>query len=188
MAAPSRWGTVVFSILTALGEIMGTSAKAQGVKQWKVGDPAPAFSLPSDQGKPISLSDFKGKYLVIYFYPKDDTPGCTVEACSFRDNVSGIRKLGAEVVGVSLDPVKSHEKFRDKFRLNFPLLADEKIEMSKAYGTYQEKSMYGKTYWGLVRNTYIVGPDGKIAKIYEKVKPAEHTQEVVEFLRSVVKK
>ncbi len=167
---------------------MVTSGKAQDAKQLKVGDAAPAFSLPSDQGKTISLSDFKGKYLVIYFYPKDDTPGCTVEACSFRDNISGIKKLGAEIVGVSLDPVKSHEKFRDKFQLNFPLLADEKIEMSKAYGTYQEKSMYGKTYWGLVRNTYIVDPSGKIAKIYEKVKPAEHTQEVIDFLKSVKQK
>ena len=164
---------------------MGTSAKAQDAKQLKVGESAPAFSLPSDQGKTVSLSDFRGKNLVIYFYPKDDTPGCTVEACSFRDNVSGIRKLGAEVVGVSLDPVKSHAKFRDKFQLSFPLLADEKIEMSKAYGVYQEKSMYGKKYWGLVRNTYIVGPDGKIAKIFEKVKPAEHTQEVIEYLKSV---
>jgi len=164
---------------------MGTTAKADAAKQLKVGDKAPAFSLPSDQGKMISLSDFRGKNLVIYFYPKDDTPGCTVQACSFRDNISEIRKLGAEVVGVSLDPIKSHEKFRDKFKLSFPLLADENIEMSKAYGTYQEKSMYGRTYWGLVRNTYIVGPDGKIAKVFEKVKPAEHIAEVVEFLKSV---
>lgn len=165
---------------------MGT-AKAQEANALKVGDIAPAFSLPSDQGKTISLSDFRGKNLVIYFYPKDDTPGCTVEACSFRDNISAIRKLGAEVVGVSLDPVKSHEKFRDKFQLNFPLLADEKIEMSKAYGVYQEKSMYGRKYWGLVRNTYIVGADGKILKIFEKVKPAEHTQEVVDFLKTLKK-
>ena len=163
---------------------MGTRTKAQEAKQLKEGDLAPAFSLPSDQGKMVSLADFRGKNLVIYFYPKDDTPGCTVEACSFRDNITPIRKLGAEVIGVSLDPVKSHGKFRDKFQLNFPLLADENIEMSKAYGTYQEKSMYGKTYWGLVRNTYVVGPDGKIAKIFEKVKPAEHTQEVLEFLQA----
>ncbi len=184
MTAPSKWGTIVFTILTGLEAIMGTSAKADATKALKEGDKAPAFSLPSDQGKTISLADFKGKYLIIYFYPKDDTPGCTAEACAFRDNLSGIRALGAEVVGVSLDPVKSHEKFRDKFKLSFPLLADEKIEMSKAFGVYQEKSMYGKTYWGLVRNTYIVGPDGKIAKVFEKVKPAEHTQEVLDFLKS----
>ncbi len=161
------------------------SAKTESVSALKVGDKAPDFSLPSDQGKTVSLADFRGKNLVIYFYPKDDTPGCTVEACSFRDNISGIRKLGAEVLGVSMDPVKSHEKFRDKFQLSFPLLSDEKIEMSKAYGVYQQKSMYGRTYWGLVRNTYVVGKDGKIIAVFEKVKPAEHTQEVVEFLKSV---
>ncbi len=184
MAAMSRWGTAMFMVLSFMEGIMGTKAEA-ATKQLKIGDKAPAFSLPSDQGKTIRLADFRGKNLVIYFYPKDDTPGCTVEACSFRDNISDIRKLGAEVVGVSLDPVKSHEKFRNKFTLNFPLLADEKIEMSKAYGVYQEKSMYGKTYWGLVRNTYIVGPDGKIVMVFEKVKPAEHIAQVVEVLKSI---
>jgi thioredoxin-dependent peroxiredoxin len=151
----------------------------------KVGDKAPVFSLKDDQGKTVRLADYKGKTLVIYFYPKDDTPGCTVEACSFRDNVGSLRKLGAEVVGVSKDPVLSHGKFRDKFNLSFPLLADEDITMSKAYGVYQEKSMYGKKYWGVARNTFIVGSDGTILKVYDKVKPDEHVQEVTDFLKTL---
>jgi len=152
----------------------------------KTGTPAPDFSLPDQNGKTHALSDYKGKWLVVYFYPKDDTPGCTLEACNFRDNHSALAKLGAEVVGVSTDPVASHKKFEEKYELNFALLADENQEMVNAYDVWGLKKFMGKEYEGTSRVSFIIDPDGKIAKIYEKVKAAEHGEEVLSDLKALI--
>ena len=149
----------------------------------KVGQKAPDFSVKDDTGKPTKLSDLKGKKIVLYFYPKDDTPGCTKEACNFRDGISAIKKLGAVVLGVSADSVESHRKFKNKFDLNFPLLADTDKEIIEAYGVWKEKSMYGRKYMGIERTTFIIGKDGKITHIFPKVKVAEHADEVLEALK-----
>ena len=148
----------------------------------KEGDKAPAFSLPDSTGKTISLKDFKGKKLVLYFYPKDMTPGCTAEACSFRDNIDEIRAKEAEVVGVSADTVKLHQKFTEKFELNFPLLSDESKEMLKEYGIWKQKSFMGKKYMGIERTTVIIDEKGVIRKIFPKVKVLGHTKEVLQYL------
>jgi peroxiredoxin Q/BCP len=147
-----------------------------------VGAKAPAFSAPDQSGKIVSLSDFKGKKVVLYFYPKDDTPGCTTEACSFRDEHSVFLKKGAVVLGVSPDSAKSHTKFIEKFSLPFPLLADEDKKIANDYGVWVEKSMYGKKYMGVERSTFVIGGDGKLLAVYRKVKPAEHTAEVLAAL------
>lgn len=151
----------------------------------KVGSKAPAFSLPSDAGETVSLAGLKGKPVVLYFYPKDDTPGCTVEACEFRDSWADVKKTGAVVLGVSPDDTKSHEKFKTKFKLPFPLLADEDHAVAEAYGAWGEKSMYGRTYEGILRSTFIIGPDGKVARVFEKVKPKGHAGEVLEAIREL---
>ncbi|HTG15968.1 MAG TPA: thioredoxin-dependent thiol peroxidase [Blastocatellia bacterium] len=152
-----------------------------------VGDKAPQFTLNDADGNKVKLSDFKGKKVVLYFYPKDLTPGCTVEACAFRDDVGALNKLGAVVLGVSADSEKTHGKFRAKHNLNFPLLADVDHEVSEKYGAWQEKSMYGRKYWGIARITYIIDEKGKVAKAYEKVKPAGHSEEVIEAIKSMDK-
>ena len=149
----------------------------------KEGTKAPDFTLMASNGKEVSLKDYSKKSrVVLYFYPKDDTPGCTVEACSFRDNIKKIEKLEAVVLGVSPDAVKSHNKFIEKFKLPFLLLADEEKKVCDAYGVWVKKSMYGKEYMGVARTTFIISKDGKIEKVYEKVKPDVHTAEVLEFL------
>ena len=149
----------------------------------KEGAKAPEFTLPSSEGKEISLKDYKGKNrVVLYFYPKDDTPGCTVQACEFRDNIKKIEKSDAVVLGVSPDDLKSHDKFIGKFKLPFVLLADTEKKVCNAYGVWVKKSMYGKEYMGVARTTFIIGKDGKIEKIYEKVKPEGHAGEVLDFL------
>jgi peroxiredoxin Q/BCP len=148
----------------------------------KVGEKAPTFTLVDDSGKKVSLKDFKGKKVVLYFYPKDLTPGCTVEACDFRDISALLKKKKAVVLGVSKDSVTLHGKFRDKHELNFPLLSDEDGKVCEAYGVWQEKSMYGKKYMGIARTTFIIGTTGKIEKIFEKVKVKGHSQEVLENL------
>ena len=151
----------------------------------KEGSKAPDFTLRSNETKDVSLKDFKGKSrVVLYFYPKDDTPGCTVEACEFRDNMERIRSKDTVVLGVSPDGVDSHNKFIDKFRLPFLLLSDAEKKVSNAYGVWVKKSMYGKEYMGVARTTFIIGKDGKIEKIYEKVKPEGHAQEVLDFLKN----
>ena len=150
-----------------------------------VGEKAPQFTLNDGEGNTVKLSDFKGKKVVLYFYPKDLTPGCTVEACAFRDDISAIKKLDAVVFGVSADSEKTHQKFTAKHDLNFPLLADVNHEVCEKYGTWQEKSMYGRKYWGIARITYIIDENGKIAKAFEKVKPATHTAEVIEAIKSL---
>jgi thioredoxin-dependent peroxiredoxin len=148
----------------------------------KVGQKAPDFTVLNDKGEKVKLSDLKGKKVVLYFYPKDDTPGCTKEACAFRDGFDEIKKMGAVVIGVSTDSVESHKKFKTKFDLNFPLLADTDKKMVEAYGTWKEKSMYGRKYMGTERTTFIIDEQGKIAHIFPKVKVGEHYQQVVEAL------
>jgi thioredoxin-dependent peroxiredoxin len=148
----------------------------------KVGQKAPDFSVKDDCGQTVKLSDLKGKKIVLYFYPKDDTPGCTAEACNFRDGIAAIKKLGAVVLGVSSDSVESHQKFKKKFDLNFPLLADTDREIIEAYDVWKEKSMYGRKYMGIERTTFIIGKDGKITHIFPKVKVKEHAGAVLEAL------
>jgi len=148
----------------------------------KAGDKAPAFALPSDSGGTIALKDLKGKPVVLYFYPKDDTSGCTVEACEFRDSWKEVKRSGAVVLGVSPDGVASHQKFKKKFSLPFPLLADEGHTVAEAYGAWGEKSMYGRKYQGILRTTFLIGGDGRIARVFEKVKPTGHAAEVLAAL------
>jgi peroxiredoxin Q/BCP len=147
-----------------------------------VGDPAPDFTLPSDQGDTVRLSDLRGQRVVLFFYPKDDTPGCTKEACGFRDAMPAIKARDASVIGVSPDPVRSHERFRDKHGLNFPLLADEDHQVAEAYGAWGKKKMYGREYFGILRSTFVIGADGTVEKVFRKVKPAEHAEEVLREL------
>ena len=148
------------------------------------GDSAPDFCGTVNGGSRVSLADFRGRHLVLYFYPKDDTPGCTKEACAFRDVFSEFQKEGVAILGVSTDPVRAHERFAAKYRLSFPLLADEERAVVKAYGVWGEKSFLGRTYDGTFRVTFLIGPDGRIKKIWPMVKPAEHAREVLEAVRS----
>ena len=143
-----------------------------------VGKSAPAFSLDTDAGEKLSLKDLKGRPVVLYFYPKDDTPGCTVEACEFRDAFPRFKGSKAIILGISPDSVKSHLKFKEKFDLPFTLLADEDHAIAEKYGVWQKKSMYGRTYMGIARTTFVIDKDGKVAKIFEKVKPKGHADEV----------
>lgn len=149
----------------------------------KVGSKAPAFTLQSDAGKPISLSDLKGGTVVLYFYPKDDTSGCTTQACEFRDNWEAVERAGAVVLGVSPDDITSHEKFKRKYALPFPLLADPDHAVAERYGVWGEKSMYGRKYFGIRRTTFVIDAEGRIAKVFERVKPKGHAGEVLEALR-----
>jgi peroxiredoxin Q/BCP len=144
-----------------------------------VGATAPDFSLPSTSGDVVSLKNLRGKKVVLYFYPKDDTPGCTKEACSFRDDLTRIKRKGALVFGVSADSIPSHQKFIEKYELNFPLLSDESKEMLKAYGVWQQKSFMGKKYMGIVRTTYIIDEEGRVAHVFPNVKVEGHTEEVL---------
>ncbi len=149
----------------------------------KVGQKAPDFSVMDDKGEKVKLADLKGKKVVLYFYPKDDTPGCTKEACAFRDGIDKIKKRGAVVLGVSADSVESHKKFKSKFDLNFPLLADTEKKMIEAYGVWKEKSMYGKKYMGIERTTFVIDENGKIEQVFPKVKVDQHYDEVLEALK-----
>jgi peroxiredoxin Q/BCP len=148
----------------------------------EVGLKAPEFSLVSTEGKKISLRDFRGKKVVLYFYPKDMTPGCTTEACSFRDNIGAIRRKGAEVIGISADDVDLHKKFTAKYSLPFLLLSDEKREVVKAYGVWKNKSLYGRIFKGIERTTFIIDEEGTIAHIFPKVRVDGHTEEVLKVL------
>jgi len=152
-----------------------------------IGSSAPAFSLPDQAGEAHSLKDYLGKWVLIYFYPKDDTPGCTVEAKSIRDEFPHFEKLKAVVLGISTDSARSHDKFAKKYDLPFTLLADEDKKVVEKYGVWGEKSMYGRTYMGTSRVSFLVDPKGKIAKVYEKVKPAEHVAEVLADLKALQK-
>ncbi len=148
----------------------------------KIGDRAPDFTGVDQNGKTVRLGDFKGSKVVLYFYPKDMTPGCTVEACGFRDGFKALKKKGAVVLGVSKDGAASHKKFIEKYELPFSLLADESGGIVKAYGAWGEKSLYGKKYMGILRITYVIGSDGRVAAVFPKVKPATHAEEVLQAL------
>jgi peroxiredoxin Q/BCP len=148
------------------------------------GTAAPKFKLPASTGETIDLKDFVGKKtVVLYFYPKADTPGCTTEACAFRDALADYDRAKVAVLGISPDPIAKVEKFAKKFHLNFPLLADEDHSVAERYGVWGEKSMYGRKYMGVFRTTFVIGKDGKIAHVFEKVKVAGHDQEVLEWLK-----
>ena len=146
------------------------------------GDVAPKFSVATNGGGAISLADFKGQNVILYFYPKDDTPGCTKEACAFRDHFADFKKKGAVVLGVSTDPVKAHDKFVEKFKLPFALLADVDKKIVEAYGVWGEKTFMGRNYLGTHRVTFLIGPDGIIKKIWPSVKPEKHAAEVLAAL------
>ena len=150
----------------------------------QVGGTAPAFTLQATGGETIRLSDFRGKRVVLYFYPKDDTPGCTREACSFRDERARLARANAVVLGVSRDDVASHRRFTQKFGLTYPLLSDPEASVCKAYGVYKQKSMYGRTYWGIERTTIIIDERGRIAAIFPKVSVDGHSQAVLETLNA----
>jgi len=157
-----------------------TASKLEGKK-------APAFKLKDDKGKEVALKDFLGSYLLLYFYPKDNTPGCTKEACSFRDNLNKLKKLNVQVLGVSCDSEASHKKFIDKFSLNFPLLVDDQKELVEKYGVWVEKSMYGKKYMGIQRDSFLIDPTGKIVKHYIKIKPEAHVEQIIEDVKALNK-
>jgi len=148
----------------------------------KIGDKAPEIALLSDQGKKVSLSDFRGKKVILYFYPKDNTPGCTRESCGFRDNLTQIKRKGGVVLGVSIDSVPSHKGFKEKYSLNFPLLSDSDKKMVHAYGIWKQKSLYGRKYMGLERSTFLIDEAGKISKIFPKVQVDGHLDEVMASL------
>lgn len=145
----------------------------------KAGDKAPDFSVFNDEGKEVSLKSLTGKKVVLYFYPKDDTSGCTAESCDFRDNIKQFEKNNTVVLGISKDSVKSHVKFKEKFDLPFPLLSDETLQMIKDYDVWKEKSMYGKKYMGIERTTFIIDEKGIIKEVFEKVKVPDHVKEVL---------
>ena len=154
-------------------------------KELKVGDKAPAFSLKDTNGKTVKLSDFKGKKVVLYFYPRDMTPGCTKEACGFRDDYAVLRKRGVEVVGVSADNQASHQKFTEAYSLPFTLLSDPDHSVMDAYGAWGEKNMYGKKITGVLRSTVVIDEAGKIAHIFRKVKTDTHSQDVIKVLEKI---
>jgi peroxiredoxin Q/BCP len=147
-----------------------------------VGMDAPEFSLPSTLGRRVTLSEFRGRRVVLYFYPKDDTPGCTMEACAFRDHFPRIESKDAIVLGVSLDDELSHEKFAQKYSLPFPLLADKDAAVSRQYGTYKEKNLYGRSFWGIERTTFVIDRDGKVEHVFRRVKVEGHAEEVMATL------
>jgi peroxiredoxin Q/BCP len=144
----------------------------------------PDFTLKSDDGSTVSLSDFRGQKVVLYFYPKDDTPGCTKEACSFRDDYSLLAATGARVIGISPDTVQSHVRFKGKYELPFTLLSDPEHCVAEMFGAWGEKKNYGRTYMGIVRSTFVIDEEGKIIKVFPKVKPENHAQQVLAFLAS----
>ena len=147
---------------------------------------APAFTLAADDGSNVKLADLKGSPIVLYFYPADDTPGCTKEACAFRDRSAELKKLGAKVIGISPDDVASHGKFRDKFKLNFPLLADPDHAVAEKFGAWREKNMYGKKRMGIARSTFLIGPDGVIKRVWKAVKVDGHDAAVIGALKELV--
>ncbi len=149
--------------------------------EWvEAGQKAPDFTLVADDGTKVKLSEFRGKVVVLYFYPKDDTPGCTKQACAFRDQKGELEKLGVQVLGVSTDDLESHRKFRDKYQLNFPLLVDTNHKVAEKYGAWREKNMYGKVTLGIQRSTFLIDQEGKVAKVWKRVSVDGHDQKVIE--------
>ncbi len=153
------------------------------MKKLQKGDPAPAFSGTDQNGNALKLDDFKGSKLVLYFYPKDDTPGCTAEACNLRDNYQELMERGFRILGVSPDGLKSHQKFSEKYSLPFPLIADEEKKILEAYGAWGEKSLYGKKYMGVMRTTYVIAEDGTIEAIIDKVKTKDHARQILDAIQ-----
>ncbi len=153
----------------------------------KIGSLVPEVSLPDQSGKVHSLKDYAGQWVLLYFYPKDDTPGCTAEACAMRDNLPAFKHLKIKVLGISVDPVKSHRKFADKYDLNFTLLADEDKAVVKRYGVWGKKKFMGREYEGTNRTSFLIDPKGRLAKIYENVKPAGHAEDVLRDLATLMK-
>ena len=151
----------------------------------EVGTLAPDFALPDQEGRTHRLSDYRGRWVVLYFYPKDDTPGCTKEACGFRDQMGSLKALDAVVLGVSADDVESHKRFAEKYGLNFPLLADPERKVIGAYGAWGTKNLYGKEVEGVLRQTFLIDPEGRIAKVWRKVSPEGHALEVAEALKAL---
>ena len=151
----------------------------------EAGKKAPAFKLASSEGGDVSLKDLKGKTVVLYFYPKDDTPGCTLEACAFRDSQAEIKKTGAVVLGVSGDSLEAHGKFKTKYKLNFPLLSDVGNEVATKFGAYGEKTLYGRKFMGIIRSTFIIDGDGVVRKVFPKVKVDGHAEKVLEALKAL---
>lgn len=156
------------------------------MKKLIVGDKAPDFEMPDKDGKIYSLADYRGKWILLYFYPKDNTPGCTIEACALRDNYDDFKKIKAVVWGVSVDSPKSHDKFVEKYDLPFPLLSDENKKVVEKYGVWGKKKFMGREYMGTFRKSFLIDPKGKIAKIYEEVKPALHATEVINDLKTLL--
>jgi peroxiredoxin Q/BCP len=162
--------------------------KGRNMAKLDVGKKAPTFMTVTTDGKKVKLDDIYGKNgVVLYFYPKDNTPGCTTEACDFRDNLAAIKKLGYSVVGVSKDDLKSHKKFIEKQNLNFDLLSDAETDLVEKFGVWQEKKMMGRKYMGIVRTTFLIGKDGKIQKIYENVKVKDHVAEIIKDIKELNK-
>jgi peroxiredoxin Q/BCP len=151
----------------------------------KSGSNVPQFSLPDQNGKIHNISDYIGRWVIVYFYPKDLTPGCTTEACNFQEVLPDFNSIDAVILGISKDSVERHKKFADKYNLHFNLLSDENSDVCEQFGVWQKKSMYGKEYMGIVRSTFIVNPDGKIVKVYPKVKVKEHHTEILEDLKTL---
>lgn len=169
-------------------ELIGilTTGSDDRMSDWiEEGAKAPAFTLKADDGSKVKLSDLKGQPVVIYFYPKDDTPGCTKEACAFRDRSDELSDLGAKVFGVSTDSVESHVKFKQKYQLNFPLLSDPEHAMAEKYGAWREKNMYGKKSMGIQRSTYLIDAEGKVVKVWKKVSVDGHDQQVIDALKEL---
>jgi peroxiredoxin Q/BCP len=151
----------------------------------EAGQKAPAFTLTAGDGQKVRLSELKGQPVVVYFYPRDDTPGCTREACAFRDQSAALKKLGAKVLGISADSTASHEKFRDKFKLNFPLLSDPDHAVAEKYGAWREKNMYGKKSMGIQRSTFLIDSGGKVAKVWKAVKVDGHDAQVIAAIKEL---
>ena len=161
------------------------TAKASPKGKLDVGSPAPDFTLPTDGEGEITLSKLKGKAVIVYFYPRDDTPGCTAEACAFRDNLPKFSRAGATVLGVSTDPPRKHDKFKAKYELPFTLLADEEHKVADAYGVWVEKNRYGRKYMGTERATFLIDAKGKVARVWRKVKVEGHAEEVLEAAKGI---
>jgi thioredoxin-dependent peroxiredoxin len=176
-----------YSVTPPVGTHRRRGSAKPGSPDWPgesltVGMMAPDFSLPSTAGRRITLSEFRGKRVILYFYPKDDTPGCTMEACAFRDNLPRIETKDAVVLGVSLDDELSHQRFAQKYNLPFPLLSDVDAAVSRQYGTYKEKNLYGRSYWGIERTTFVIDREGRVENVFRRVKVEGHAEEVMATL------